>query len=229
MSVESPRERRRATSTARHRRASPKFCQLRQKESDLLDLPDIQIIVAAEMSGRAICARAVQMSELWRHGQSQRRSQLRRHPASPLRDLSVVVPHAGPQARIQLGLLREFTTSLPSDLALAGMKRSNFANTQKSYFYYISCAKTMSSSTTLFSSNRKVQRACPFGVLGTGRKSAWPCSRRRKSERSLRRAPLAAQHRLEGVLYQLLARSVNHGWACLQSFDDPVVAPPFAA
>jgi len=27
----------------------------------------------------------------------------------------------------------------------------------------------------------------------------------------------------------LLARSVNHGWVGLQSFDDPVDAPPFAA
>src|SRR5271169_2779635 len=42
------------------------------------------------------------------------------------------------------------------------------------------------------------------------------------------RARLAAQHRLEAVLHQLLARSVNHGWAGLQSFDDPVVAPAFA-
>ena len=30
-------------------------------------------------------------------------------------------------------------------------------------------------------------------------------------------------------LHQLLARSVNHGWAGLQSFDDPVDAQPFAA
>ena len=33
----------------------------------------------------------------------------------------------------------------------------------------------------------------------------------------------------QAVFHQLLARSVNHGWAGLQSFDDPVDAPPFAA
>ena len=43
------------------------------------------------------------------------------------------------------------------------------------------------------------------------------------------RARLAAQHRLEAVLHQLLARPVNDGWAGFQSFDDPAVAPPFAA
>jgi hypothetical protein len=50
-----------------------------------------------------------------------------------------------------------------------------------------------------------------------------------KMRNSWHRARLAAQHRLEVVLHQLLARSVNHGWAGLQSFDDPVDAPPFAA
>src|SRR6202045_231751 len=42
------------------------------------------------------------------------------------------------------------------------------------------------------------------------------------------RARLAAQHSLEAFFHQLLARPVNHGWTGLQSFDDPVVAPPFA-
>src|SRR6267143_5732891 len=43
------------------------------------------------------------------------------------------------------------------------------------------------------------------------------------------RARLAAQHGLEAFFHQLFAHPVNHGWACFQSFDDPVVAPPFAS
>src|SRR5205823_4394111 len=42
------------------------------------------------------------------------------------------------------------------------------------------------------------------------------------------RARLAAQHGLE-AFFQLFAHPVNHGWAGFQSFDDPVVAPPFAS
>ena len=42
------------------------------------------------------------------------------------------------------------------------------------------------------------------------------------------RARLAAQHSLEAFFHQLLARPVNHGRTGLQSFDDPVVTPPFA-
>jgi IstB-like ATP binding protein len=42
-----------------------------------------------------------------------------------------------------------------------------------------------------------------------------------------RRALLAAQHRLEALFHQLLAHPVNHGWAGLQRFDDPAVAPAF--
>src|SRR5262249_26025428 len=43
------------------------------------------------------------------------------------------------------------------------------------------------------------------------------------------RARLAAQHGLEAFFHQLFAHLVNHGWAGFQSFDDPVVAPPFAS
>src|SRR5436309_3218538 len=43
------------------------------------------------------------------------------------------------------------------------------------------------------------------------------------------RARLAAQHGLEALFHQLFAHPVNHGWAGFQSFDDPVVAPPFAS
>src|ERR1700756_597139 len=43
------------------------------------------------------------------------------------------------------------------------------------------------------------------------------------------RARLAAQHGLEAFFHQLFAHPVNHGWAGFQSFDDPVVAPPFAS
>jgi hypothetical protein len=42
------------------------------------------------------------------------------------------------QANYEYEYLQGFTTSLPSDAALAEMKRSNFANTDKSYSYYIS-------------------------------------------------------------------------------------------
>src|SRR5262249_14369360 len=42
------------------------------------------------------------------------------------------------------------------------------------------------------------------------------------------RARLAAQHGLEAFFHQLFAHPVNHGWAGFQSFDDPVVTPPFA-
>ena len=42
------------------------------------------------------------------------------------------------QAYYENEYVQGFTTSLPSDTALAEMKRSNFANTDKSYSYYIS-------------------------------------------------------------------------------------------
>src|SRR5438132_10308907 len=34
---------------------------------------------------------------------------------------------------------------------------------------------------------------------------------------------------LEAFFHQLFAHPVNHGWAGFQSFDDPLVAPPFAS
>jgi len=88
---------------------------------------------------------------------------------------------------------------------------------------------TMPSSTTLFSNNRKVQRARPWAAWNRPRQSAWPPSRRQNPSNGRHRARLAAQHGLEAFFHQLFAHPVNHGWAGFQSFDDPVVAPPFAS
>ena len=54
-------------------------------------------------------------------------------------------------------------------------------------------------------------------------------SRRQKSSNGRHRARLAAQHGLEAFFHQLFAHPINHGWAGFQSFNDPVVAPPFAS
>src|SRR6516225_6164274 len=56
----------------------------------------------------------------------------------------------------------------------------------------------------------------------------WPLQTAGKA-REGHRARLAAQHGLEAFFHQLFAHPVNHGWAGFQSFDDPVVAPPFAS
>src|SRR5207237_5119610 len=45
----------------------------------------------------------------------------------------------------------------------------------------------------------------------------------------MHRPQLASQLCLEAFFHQLFAHPVNHGWAGFQSFDDPVVAPPFAS
>src|SRR5437879_7995468 len=88
----------------------------------------------------------------------------------------------------------------------------------------------MPSSTTLFSNNRKVQRARPLGGL----EQAKAISLASLSPSKIRAtAGIARGLRLntafEAFFHQLFAHPVNHGWAGFQSFDDPVVAPPFAS
>ena len=88
---------------------------------------------------------------------------------------------------------------------------------------------TMLSSTTLFSNNRKVQRARPLGGLEQAKAISLASFSPSKILRNRRRrALLAAQHSLEAFFHQLLAHPVDHGCAGLQSLDDLAVTPPFA-
>src|SRR5256712_7536991 len=69
-----------------------------------------------------------------------------------------------------------------------------------------------------------------LGRLGTGQGNQLGLLLAVKNSSNGRhRARLAAQHGLEAFFHQLFAHPVNHGWAGFQSFDDPVVAPPFAS
>ena len=86
----------------------------------------------------------------------------------------------------------------------------------------------MPSSTTLFSNNRKVQRARPLGGLEQAKAISLASFSPSKIRATAGIARLAAQHSLEAFFHQLLARPVNHGRTGLQSLDDPAVAPPFA-
>src|SRR5262249_40630618 len=88
---------------------------------------------------------------------------------------------------------------------------------------------TMPSSTTLFSNNRKVQRARPLGGLEQAKAISLASFTVKNPSNRRHRARLAAQHGLETFFHQLFAHPINHGWAGFQSFDDPVVAPPFAS
>ena len=85
---------------------------------------------------------------------------------------------------------------------------------------------TMPSSTTLFSNNRKVQRARPLGGLEQAKAISLASFSPSKIRATAGIARLAAQHSLEAFFHQLLARPVNHGRTGLQSLDDPAVAPP---
>src|SRR5262249_19312620 len=89
---------------------------------------------------------------------------------------------------------------------------------------------TMPSSTTFFSNNRKVQRARPLGGL----EQAKAISLASFSPSKIRAmAGIARGLRLNTVSKpsstSCLPHPINHGWAGFQSFDDPVVAPPFAS
>src|SRR5437667_12768025 len=67
-----------------------------------------------------------------------------------------------------------------------------------------------------------------FGRLGTSQGDQFGFLLAIENPRNRRRRSLlAAQHRLEAFLHQLLAHPVNHRWARLQSLDDPAVAPTF--
>src|SRR5262249_32384213 len=69
-----------------------------------------------------------------------------------------------------------------------------------------------------------------LGRLGTGQGNQLGLLLAVKNPSNARhRARLAAQHGLEAFFHQLFAHPINHGWAGFQSFDDPVVAPPFAS
>src|SRR5262249_28123424 len=69
-----------------------------------------------------------------------------------------------------------------------------------------------------------------LGRLGTGQGNQLGLLLAVKNPSNSRhRARLAAQHGLEAFFHQFFAYPINHGWAGFQSFDDPVVAPPFAS
>src|SRR5258705_10876550 len=88
---------------------------------------------------------------------------------------------------------------------------------------------TMPSSTTLFSNNRKVQRARPLGGLEQAKAISLASFSPSKIRATAGIARGLRLNSLEAFFHQLFAHPVNHGWACFQSFDDPVVAPPFAS
>src|ERR1019366_9015995 len=87
---------------------------------------------------------------------------------------------------------------------------------------------TICSSTTFFSNSRRVQRARPLPWLGTSQGNQFGFLLAVKNPRNRRRRPLlAAQHRLEAFLRQLLPHPVNHRCAGVQSLDNPAVTPAF--
>ena len=87
---------------------------------------------------------------------------------------------------------------------------------------------TMASSTTLFSNNRKVQRARPFG--GLEQAEAISLASFSPSKIAARQASGAAFSSAppRTFFHQLFAHPVNHRMGCFQRPDHPVVAPPFA-
>src|SRR5215831_21416576 len=88
----------------------------------------------------------------------------------------------------------------------------------------------MLSSTTLFSSKRRVQRARPLGGLETRQGDQLGFFLAIKDGGNCRRRPLfAAQHRLKTLFHQLLADPVNHRRAGFQGGNDLAVAPPSAS
>jgi hypothetical protein len=87
---------------------------------------------------------------------------------------------------------------------------------------------TMWSSTTSFSNSRRVQRARPLGGLEQSQGNQFGLFLAVKNPGNRRRCSLlAAQHRLEAFLRQLLPHPVNHGNAGVQSLDNPTIAPAF--
>jgi len=89
---------------------------------------------------------------------------------------------------------------------------------------------TMPSSTTLFSNNRKVQRARPLGRLGTGQGNQLGLLLAVKNPSNGRhRAAACGSTRPRSLLPPVVCAPGKPWMAGFQSFDDPLVAPPFAS
>src|SRR6266540_4133906 len=72
----------------------------------------------------------------------------------------------------------------------------------------------------------------PWAAWNRPRQSAWPPSRRQKSEQRQASRAACGSTPPRSLLPPVVCapgKPVNHGWAGFQSVDDPVVAPPFAS